>query len=303
MPALLDRLQPLLATMGLTDLVLNGHQSAHIRVANEWLACAAPFDSAQQLRDLLVDEFEFAGLGLNYKNPMASVVLQGFRIHAVLGFGVSPTIQVSIRRLGLADGQVAEPFAVGSPSYLKFEALAKAMIQGRSVLIAGGAGSGKTTVLRALLSRMSGLRVVTLEDTPELALAGENFVSLLTRSANQDGVGEVSLDRLLREALRMSPDRIAVGEVRGDELGVMLEALNTGHAGAGATIHANNLNDLASRLEALGMRSGIAPNTLARQVVSAFSFAALATRAQGFSIAQIAKPMLGPNGLEFSVVA
>ena len=303
MPALLERLQPLLATPSLTDLAINGHQSVHIRVANEWLSCPAPFDSAEQLRDLLIDEFELAGLGLNFKNPMASIVVQGFRIHGVLSFGVSPNIQVSIRRLGLEGDHVPAPFSVGTPSHRWFEALAAAMLQGRSVLIAGGAGSGKTTILRALLSRMNRLRVVTLEDAPELGFANNNFVSLLTRSANQDGAGEITLDRLLREALRMSPDRIAVGEVRGDELGVMLEALNTGHSGAGATIHANSLSDLASRLEALGMRSGIAPQSLARQVVSAFSFAVMATRADGFSISQVAKPVLGPSGLEFSVVS
>ena len=302
MAALLDRMQTLLGTPGLTDLVLNGFHTAHMRVGNDWVLCSAPFESADELRDLLIDEFELAGIGLNYKNPLASMVVDGFRIHGVLGFGVSPTIQVSIRKLGLTGPEVPAPFAIGTLSHRWFEALAQAMTQGASVLVAGGAGSGKTTILRALLSRMTGFRVVTLEDAPELGLAGQNVVSLLTRPPNQDGAGEITLDRLLREALRMSPDRIAVGEVRGDELGVMLEALNTGHSGAGATIHANSLLDLASRLEALGMRAGIDPQTLARQVVSAFSLAVLATRSDGFSIAQVAKPVLGGKGLEFRLV-
>ena len=302
MPSLLDRLQTQLETPGLTDLVLNSHTSAHMRVANEWIACPAPFDSSDELRDLLIDEFEQAGLGLNYKNPLASMVAHGFRIHAVLGFGVSPKIQVSIRRLGASGNEALNPFIGGGVSHRWFEELARAMIAGRSILIAGGAGSGKTTILRALLGRMAQLRVVTLEDAPELALRGDNVVSLLTRSPNQDGEGEITLDRLLREALRMSPDRIAVGEVRGDELGVMLDALNTGHSGAGATIHANSLPDLASRLEALGMRAGIEPQLLARQVISAFSFAVLASRAEEFSISQVAKPVLGKAGLEFALV-
>jgi len=303
MPALLDRMRPQLETPGLTDFVLKGHSSAHMRIANDWIACPAPFESSAELRDLLIDEFEWAGIGLNYKNPLASMVVEGFRIHAVLNFGVSPNIQVSIRRLAERGCEVPNPFSATSVSHQWFEELAMAMSAGRSILIAGGAGSGKTTILRALLRRLSHLRLVTLEDTPELALRGDNVVSLMTRSPNQDGEGEISLDRLLREALRMSPDRIAVGEVRGDELGVMLEALNTGHSGAGATIHANSLADLASRLEALGMRAGIQPHSLARQVVSAFSFAVLTNRSEEFSILQVGKPVLGQNGLEFALVS
>jgi pilus assembly protein CpaF len=303
MPALLDRLQPLFDQPGLTDLVMCGSHSCLLRISGEWVQSENPFESEESLRDWLIDLFEGQGVGLNFKNPMGSVVFGDYRIHAVLAFGVADNVQVSIRRLAAQSAYASMPYQAGSASQLRFQALAVALAKGKSILVAGGAGSGKTTLLRALLNNLVGLRVITIEDVAELRLAGANAVALYARASNQEGSGQISLDRLLREALRMSPDRIAVGEVRGDELGVMLEALNTGHAGAGATIHANSLSDLASRLEALGMRLGIAPPVLARQVVSAFSFAVLTRRSQGFEIAEIGRPRLTDDGLGFEIVA
>jgi pilus assembly protein CpaF len=140
-----------------------------------------------------------------------------------------------------------------------------------NILIAGPAGSGKTTLLRSLLNQFSHERVITIEDAAELGLSSQNAVSLLSRVANVEGQGEIGLDRLLIEALRMSPDRIAVGEVRGSELVTMLDALNTGHSGAGATIHANSLVAVASRLLTIGARAGLSPEAISMQVIDAFS--------------------------------
>ena len=300
---LLENLQPLLDRPGLTDLVMCGSKACLLRIGGDWIENETPFESEESLRDWLIDLFESQGVGLNFKNPLGSVVVGDHRIHAVLGFGVADSVQVSIRRLAAQSALASMPYQAGSASQLRFQALVGALAKGKSILVAGGAGSGKTTLLRALLNHLGGLRVITIEDVAELRLAGANVVALYARAANQEGSGRISLDRLLREALRMSPDRIAVGEVRGDELGVMLEALNTGHAGAGATIHANSLSDLASRLEALGMRLGIAPPVLARQVVSAFSFAVLTRRNQGFEIAEVARPKIAGERLDFEIVA
>jgi len=299
----LDKVQPLLDAPGLTDLVIRGANACFSRIGGQWIDSVAPFESDDSLRDWLIDLFELQGVGLNFKNPMGSVVVGDYRIHAVLGFGVSASVQVSIRRLAAHTALASMPYRQGSASQQRFQALAGALAKGKSILVAGGAGSGKTTLLRALLNGLTNLRVITIEDVPELRLSGTNVVALYARAANQEGSGQINLDALLREALRMSPDRIAVGEVRGDELGVMLEALNTGHSGAGATIHANSLSDLASRLEALGMRLGVSPPVLARQVVSAFSYAVLTRRIDGFEIAEIARPLLTANGLDFEIVA
>ncbi|MFM5904449.1 MAG: ATPase, T2SS/T4P/T4SS family, partial [Microbacteriaceae bacterium] len=276
-----------------------GH--SRVRIGGRWHSVGCLFDAEQGLRDWCVEVFESVGIALNYKNPLASIGLGNFRIHAALAFGITEHTQVTIRRLDGTSGDFL--FATGSASSQKFLGLSRALIAGKSILIAGAAGSGKTTLLRALLQQLTDFRVVTLEDTAELRLAGENVVSLVSREPNQEGAGSVDLSRLLIEALRMSPDRIAVGEVRSAELVPMLEALNTGHQGAGATIHANSLNDLAARLEALGLRAGLAPTTLARQVVSAFSFAVFMRRSPEFEIAEVAAPRLIDQRLEFRHVA
>ena len=128
----------------------------------------------------------------------------------------------------------------------------------QNFLIAGPTGSGKTTLLRALLAECAAERVIALEDVAEIGLPTPNFVSLQTRQANIEGKGEVNLDRLVRESLRMRPDRLAIGEVRGLELLTLLQAMNTGHSGAGATIHANSIADVPSRLHSIVSAGGIA---------------------------------------------
>jgi len=141
---------------------------------------------------------------------------------------------------------------------------------GQNILIAGAAGSGKTSLLRYLLRQNADQRIITIEDTPELALCSANSVSLHTRQSNNEGIGEISLARLVFESLRMSPDRIAVGEIRGAELFTLLEALNTGHCGGGATIHANSLEAVVTRLNGIAASAGVSERTLALQVVDAF---------------------------------
>lgn len=292
----LAQFEPLF-THGVTDLAISGAGHARVRIDSRWLPVERLFESDQHLRDWCVDVFESVGVGLNYKNPLGSIGLRGYRVHAALSFGVASNTHVTIRRLGESDARAL--FAVGSVSASRLAALSHELLAGKSVLIAGAAGSGKTTLLRALLQQLVEFRVITLEDTAELLLTGENVVSLVCREANQEGAGAVDLSRLLSEALRMSPDRIAVGEVRGAELVPMLEALNTGHQGGGATIHANSLTDLAARLEALGLRAGLTAEQLARQVESAFAYAVFVSRSHEFEIAEVARPRLVDKRLEF----
>jgi pilus assembly protein CpaF len=128
----------------------------------------------------------------------------------------------------------------------------------------------KTTLLSALLSAApADERIVAIEDVAELRVEHPHFVSLEARQANIEGAGEISLQRLVREALRMRPDRLVLGECRGPEIRELLSALNTGHDGGAGTLHANSLADVAARLEALGALAGLTPEAMARQAVSA----------------------------------
>lgn len=149
-----------------------------------------------------------------------------------------------------------------------------------SVLIVGATGSGKTTVTELLIARLPTTeRVIVLEDIPELVARHPHRVSLTTRVANAEGAGRVSLGHLVRESLRMSPDRIVVGEVRGAEIVDLLLALTAGHRGL-STIHARSLAELPERLIALGMIAGVAPEVIARLVPVAFARVVLCERTE-----------------------
>jgi pilus assembly protein CpaF len=165
---------------------------------------------------------------------------------------------LSIRRFGVSRPGPDELVALGTLSVEQRELLANAVGARRSVLVSGGTGSGKTTLLNALSSFIGpGERVVTIEDAAELRLQRRHVVRLESRPAGVEGRGEVSIRDLLRNALRMRPDRIVIGEVRGAEALDLLTALNTGHDGALSTVHANSPADALSRLETLALMAGV----------------------------------------------
>jgi len=140
----------------------------------------------------------------------------------------------------------------------------------QTLLISGATGSGKTTLLGALLSRVSPRdRLVVLEDVSEIIIDHPHVIQMECRQPNLEGAGEVSLDRLVRESLRMRPTRLVVGECRGAEFRDLLAAFTTGHSGGATTIHAQSLEELPARLEALGVMAGLSPDQVARQVTSA----------------------------------
>jgi pilus assembly protein CpaF len=123
-------------------------------------------------------------------------------------------------------------------------------------VVIGGTGTGKTTLLKAMLEETSHERIITIEDAAELNLIG-NSVGLTTRSSNHEGIGQVTLGHLVREALRMRPDRLVIGEARGEELLVLLQAINTGHNGSGFTLHANSVEDAWPRLLGILVGAGV----------------------------------------------
>jgi pilus assembly protein CpaF len=157
-------------------------------------------------------------------------------------------------------------------------------------LISGGTGSGKTTLLRAMAELDQEQRVITAEDVAELELSLPNHVSLQTRQANSEGAGQIDLQRLVLESLRMKPDRIIVGEVRGAELVPMLQALNSGHRGSATTIHANRAEDVPARLVGIGLLGGLSPATTSHLAASAFDYViSLTQRSKNISIGSIAR--------------
>jgi pilus assembly protein CpaF len=215
--------------------------------------------SETRLRELAVRLVSLGGRHIDEASPCVDARLDGgIRVHAVLP-PISPLgTLLSIRfpsavRVPVTDPRLLE--LVGSRANL---------------LITGAAGSGKTTLLAALLSLAAPTeRIVAIEDVAELRVDHPHFVSLEARQANLEGAGEVSLARLLREALRMRPDRLVLGECRGAEVRELLSALNTGHDGGAGTLHANSLADVPARLEALGALAGMSDVAVARQAVSA----------------------------------
>lgn len=195
----------------------------------------------------------------------------GVRVHGVLP-PVSPGAAVLSIRIPRAEPLLLDRLERDG----FFDRVPRATVAGlvarrTNLLVTGAGGSGKTTLLAALLSSAAPTeRIVVVEDVGELRIAHPHVVRLEARQPNLEGRGAIGLDRLLREALRMRPDRLVVGECRGAELRDLLMALNTGHDGGAGTLHANSLADVPARLEALGVLAGWGAEALARQAVSAF---------------------------------
>lgn len=270
--ALGAKLAPILALPGVTDLLVNGANQVWLYRGAGLEPIQSPFESEAELAELAQNLIALGGRHLDQANPFADVALAGLRIHAALGSACNRQTHISIRvHRGRLYG-LRQLCDFGMFDEVELQKLL-AMLQSReSFLISGETGSGKTTLLRAMLAECVGDRIIALEDVAELNLQGGHFVSLQTRQSNIEGRGEISLERLVREALRMLPDRLVVGEVRGAELLTMLQALNTGHRGAGATIHANSIDDVLSRMLAIGRSAGVDADSLREQIASAFSW-------------------------------
>ena len=194
----------------------------------------------------------------------------GVRLHAVLPPVAVDGTCLSLRVLRPATHDLAALRALGTVDHLA-EALVRAAIHARlAVLVSGGTGTGKTTILSALLGVVGpGERIVTVEDVAELRPRHPHVVRLVSRPANIEGAGGVELRDLVRQALRMRPDRLVVGEVRGAEVCELLAALNTGHDGGAGTVHANSAQEVPARMEALASTGGLTRAALHSQLAAA----------------------------------
>ncbi|MBB2975134.1 pilus assembly protein CpaF [Microbacterium endophyticum] len=253
-----------------TDVFVNGADGLFVDRGNgaervpQWRA------SADDVRELAVALIGLGGRHLDDATPCADVRLEsGMRVHAVLA-PVAPagaTISIRVPRFDAPD--LDELQRRGAFDAVQRAQLEEIVARRQNVLITGSAGSGKTTLLAAMLQRaVASDRIVTIEDVAELAISHPHHVRLEARQSNLEGAGGVGLAQLVREALRMRPDRLVVGECRGAEVRELLSALNTGHDGGAGTLHANSLRDVPARLEALGSLAGLDDRALARQAAS-----------------------------------
>ena len=264
-------LAPLVGERGVTDVFLNGDGAVWCdRGAGASMVDGLRVPSAAA-RDIAVRLIALGGRHVDEATPCVDVRLgDGVRVHAVLPPVSTGGALVSVRLPAEARPSLDDLDAAGFFAAIPAERIRDLVARRANLLVTGAGGSGKTTFLAALLGAApASERIVVLEDVAELRIAHPHVVALEARQANLEGAGGIGLDRLVREALRMRPDRLVVGECRGAELRELLAALNTGHDGGAGTLHANSLADVPARLEALGALAGMSPDAVARQAVSA----------------------------------
>lgn len=248
-----DVLQELLEDETVTEIMVNGPDHIFIEKEGRLQQWQTAFESEDKLLDVIQQIVAKANRVVNESSPIVDARLFGSRVHVVLPPVALNGPILTIRRFGKTPLLIQELLRLGSVSQEICTFLEKLVIAGYNIFISGGTGSGKTTFLNALSSFIPRTeRIITIEDSAELQIQGnDNLVRLETRNANVEGCNPVTIRDLIRASLRMRPDRIIVGEVRGAEAIDMLQALNTGHDGSLSTGHANSAADMIARLETM----------------------------------------------------
>jgi pilus assembly protein CpaF len=278
----LGPLEPLLRDSEISDILVNGKDHVFIEKGGILKRIDAVFRDDRHLMQIIDRIVSRVGRRVDESSPMVDARLpDGSRVNAIIPPLALDGPALSIRRFGtgpLVANQLVELKSI-SPEMM--ELLAAAVRARISILISGGTGAGKTTLLN-ILSRYipKHERLVTIEDAAELQLAQENIVRLETRPPNVEGLGAVRQRQLLINSLRMRPDRIIIGEVRGEEAFDMLQAMNTGHEGSMATIHANSPRDALSRLESMVAMTNLnlPERTVRQQMASAIAIVVQVSR-------------------------
>ncbi len=255
----LGPLEELLADPEVEELMVNGHEAVYVERNGRIERSAVRFESEQALRDTIERILAPVGRRVDELSPMADARLpDGSRVNVVIPPLAVDGPALSVRRFTAVRPDPDELVELGTLTAPLRDLLAEAVKARRSMLISGGTGSGKTTLLNALSAWVSPAeRVVTIEDAAELRLRQPHVVRLESRPPSVEGRGGVTIRDLLRNALRMRPDRIVIGEVRGAEALDLLTALNTGHEGALSTVHANSPEDALRRVETLALMAGV----------------------------------------------
>ena len=255
----LGPLEPLLKDPTITDILVNGHEHVFVERYGVLESSAVRFKDEKHLFRIIQKIVSAVGRRIDESSPMVDARLaDGSRVNAVVPPLALDGSLLSIRKFARVPISMDRLVEIGSIPLQVAEVLKAVVASRRNVLISGGTGSGKTTLLNAMSAFIDGReRIVTIEDSAELQLQQEHIVRLETRPRNIEGKGEVGQRDLVKNALRMRPDRIIVGEVRAGEAFDMLQAMNTGHEGSMTTVHANTPRDALSRVEQMIGMSGI----------------------------------------------
>lgn len=258
----------------ITEVMINGPDHIFIEQDGRLFRLEKKFESQRRLEDIIQRIVGLAGREVNQANPICDTRLpDGSRVNVVLPPIALCGPTVTIRKFSKTPMTIEKLIEYGSLTQEIADKL-KILVQAKyNIFISGGTGSGKTTFLNALSNYIPGdERVITIEDSAELQIAHiENLVSLETRNANASGAGQITIRDLIKSSLRMRPERIIVGEVRGGEALDMLQAMNTGHDGSLSTGHANSPEDMLSRLETMVLQgaSGLPLEAIRQQIASA----------------------------------
>ncbi|NMP24439.1 CpaF family protein [Sulfobacillus harzensis] len=252
-------IQPLLDDDQISEIMINGYDKIYVERNGQLIRTGASFRDERHVRAILEKMLAYSGRRVDESSPMVDARLpDGSRLNAVLRplsvngdavtirkFSKDPFVMDQLARMGTLSSDMA--------------AFLEAAVQGKlNIVVSGGTGSGKTTTLNALSAFIPAHeRIITIEDAAELQLQQEHKVTLETRPPNIEGRGAIPMRDLVRNALRMRPDRIIVGEVRGGEALDMLQAMNTGHEGSLTTVHANSPRDCLSRIETMVLMAGV----------------------------------------------
>ena len=255
----------------ITDIYVNSPCDIWAGIDGTTRPVALSLGNERRVRDLAERLIRRHGGQLDAAHPAADISDElGRRIHAIIP-PLSERTRLSVRLPARERPTLAQLQAAGLCDEATAAYLRRMIAERRGFLISGGTGTGKTTLLNALLGLCTPQeRLILLEDTPELAPQHEQVIALKTRAANSEGAGEIGLGELIVQALRMGPDRLVVGECRGAEVVHLLTAMNTGHRGAGTTLHANSAQAVPLRLCALGALAGLDSRTVALHTATAF---------------------------------
>ena len=267
-------LDEILADDSITEIMINGPENIFVERKGQLYRYRRQFESEQYLLDIIQRIVGKAGKEVNQANPIVDTRLpDGSRVNVVLPPVSLDGPVVTIRKFSKTPMTVEKLLEYGSITPEAAEFLQKLVRAKYNIFISGGTGSGKTTFLNALSNFIPGdERIIIIEDSAELQIRNiSNLVSLETRNANTSGKGEITIRDLIRSALRMRPERIIVGEVRGAEALDMLQAMNTGHDGSLSTGHANSTSDMLSRLETMVLQgnAGLPLPAIRQQIASA----------------------------------
>lgn len=294
-------LEPLLALPGVTDVVVNGPDAVYLDRGAGLERADVTFPDDAAVRRLAQRLAALGGRRLDDAAPHVDLRLaDGTRFHAVLAPVARPGTAISLRvprRGGFTLDELVAARMLTEPLARLLDRVLDARL---AFLVSGGTGSGKTTLLAALLGRLPAHeRLVVVEDASELRPDHPHVVGLEGRPANAEGAGAVDLRTLVRQALRMRPDRLVVGEVRGGEVVELLAALNTGHEGGCGTLHANSAVDVPARVEALALAAGLGREAAHSQLASAVDVVVHLARGPDGTrrVAQVAVPGRDAAGL------